>query len=642
MENTDSDLEREIQAQNKTQSEQETDIDVNSELLASYKPIRDSYTNEANSFIGGSAVISRSESAKKRQGSSRSLFEEEPEFVEDDEQNEEAKLLDDVRPQKKIFTFSLPFGGKNPLPVSPLNSLKALWSNDQTVFIEDDDESKINDNNNNNNKNKYNNDTENTLAKKLDREEIKLKLKRQESITSIEERFLFANNKKMQNVRSKAVKNALKPDTLINVFKSLSTSEPIDMTDDGYSMSRLETVWDEISGDIVILGGYRGSILRNAETKKRVWIPIKAGFNIKKINLLLGPEDEDELRASETIIPDGMLTHIGPVDIARRLIKRLAMNPNVNIEDFGYDWRLSLDITASQLREKLQALYDKQKVKVGTYVIVHSMGGLLAHKVLQDATHLIRGIIYVGAPSQCPNILGPLRFGDEVILNKSILKAETNFFMRSSFYFLPIDGRCFVNRKTFERYDLDYFDPEVWKEYGLSPLVNKDREEKTKDNDTLKESLKMAFFSPVKMIRSSSNFSKEESDDEFQTSFEDSYRYLTKILKRTKKFMDQLQYDPSKKYPPLAIVYGDKVPTVRGAKVQNRDEIKKGYYQDFYYGAGDGVVHHKWLLPETRGFPVVAKVSSEMPHVSLMTDFEAIAKAFISILDAEQETHRKT
>ncbi len=148
MENTDSDLEREIQAQNKTQSEQENDIDVNSELLASYKPIRDSYTNEANSFIGGSAVISRSESTKKRQGSSRSLFEEEPEFVEDDEQNEEAKILDDVRPQKKIFTFSLPFGGKNPLPVSPLNSLKALWSNDQTVFIEDDDESKINDNNN--------------------------------------------------------------------------------------------------------------------------------------------------------------------------------------------------------------------------------------------------------------------------------------------------------------------------------------------------------------------------------------------------------------------------------------------------------------------------------------------------------------
>lgn len=55
------------------------------------------------------------------------------------------------------------------------------------------------------------------------------------------------------------------------------------------------------------------------------------------------------------------------------------------------------------------------------------MGGLVAHKVLQDCTHLIRGIIYVGSPSQCPNILGPIRFGDDVMWNKTIFTKETNF-----------------------------------------------------------------------------------------------------------------------------------------------------------------------------------------------------------------------
>lgn len=55
-----------------------------------------------------------------------------------------------------------------------------------------------------------------------------------------------------------------------------------------------------------------------------------------------------------------MLTHIGPVDVSRRLIKKLEANPNVNIQQFGYDWRLSLDISAEHLKSKLQELYDKQ------------------------------------------------------------------------------------------------------------------------------------------------------------------------------------------------------------------------------------------------------------------------------------------
>lgn len=503
---TDSDLER----------EQVAISQLELEPVSSYESTKDYYTEQANSFIGGSAVISRANS-RNRRGSHHSLFEEEEEdgSIEDTSGELSSGEIDET-PSHKIFTFSLPFGGKNLLPVSPLSSLKALLSNDQTIndvaTAEHTDDKKV---------------------VKLNREDIKLKLKRQDSITSIEERFLFANNKGVENVRSKAVKHVFKPEAILNALKSFSNTNPNAVTKDGYSISRMEKIWDELEGDIVILGGYRGSILRNAITKKRVWIPIKAGFNMTKINLLLGPNETDEINASKTIIPDGMLTHLGPVDVAKRLIKRLDMNPKIHIEDFGYDWRLSIDLTASQLKDKLQELYDKQKIKKGTYVIAHSMGGLLAHKVLQDFTHLIRGIIYVGAPSQCPNILGPLRFGDEVILNKSILNAESNFFMRSSFYFLPIDGRCFINKRTYERYDLDYFNPEVWKEYCLSPLVNPERE-KDEENDQIKENNKHSLLSPVKMIKSSSNLLKEETELEFQTSFEDSYEYLKRILAKTK------------------------------------------------------------------------------------------------------------
>lgn len=591
------------------------------ELGSSYDSTQEYYVEQAESFIGGSAVISRT-STKPRTGSRHSLYED----TEDDQDNDDFVIpatnfpkdrISEPLSSHKIFTFSLPFGGKNLLPTSPLSSLRAFLSNDQ---ISDDNKSESTD----------------ESKDHLTRHDIKLKLRRQESITSIEERYLFANNKKMQNVRAKAVKNALMPDMLINAVKNLSTTNTNTVTTDGFENGRLDSIWDELDGDFVILGGYRGSILRNTQTKKRVWIPIKAGFNMTKIDLLLGPKRQDELDAQKSITADGMLTHLGPIDVSKKLIKKLAINPKVHIEDFGYDWRLSLDITSDQLKQRLKKLYDAQRNKRGVFIIAHSMGGLLAHKVLQEYTHLVRGIIYVGAPSQCPNILGPLRFGDEVILNKTILNSETNFFMRSSFYFLPIDGRCFVNKNNFKRYDLDYFDPDVWVEYGLSPLVSEERKrEKVTSEEDTKDS-KYSLFAPVKMIKSTSSMLKEENDADYKTSFKESYDYLKETLIRTKAFMDSLEYCPSKDYPPLVMIYGDKVPTVRGAKVNNITDIKQGLYQDFYYGPGDGVVHHKWLLPEKRGFPVVAKIVSNMAHVSLMTDLEAFAKAFVSILDAEK------
>ena len=261
----------------------------------------------------------------------------------------------------------------------------------------------------------------------------------------------------------------------------------------------------------------------------------------------------------------------------------------------------------------------------------------------------------MGSPSQCPNILGPVRFGDDVMWNKTIFSKETNFFMRSSFYFLPLDGRCFVDKTTLERYDFDFFDTEVWKNLGLSPLVNEKREEsaqekskllpkKTKSSLSLKATLnattKFVLNAPV--VRSVAGNNKQSPRDMpfeevFHTSYKDSCEYLTRTLKRTKNYLDSLDYDPNKEYPPLAVVYGNKVPTVRGAKVNGIQDIKDGNYEDFYYGPGDGVVHHKWLLPEQRGFPVVCKIASSSGHVSLMTDLKSMAKAFISIIDTEKQ-----
>ena len=53
----------------------------------------------------------------------------------------------------------------------------------------------------------------------------------------------------------------------------------------------------QLEGDIVILGGYRGSILRSAQPPHRqLWAPVKVGLNIRKVDLEVGLDPEDDER----------------------------------------------------------------------------------------------------------------------------------------------------------------------------------------------------------------------------------------------------------------------------------------------------------------------------------------------------------
>lgn len=660
--------------------------------------------NDTNpdTLIGGTKVVHTNDgqsSLKKNISIFEDDNEESPLSTLDSEENasnssysskNQKKLESQSEPSRdtshKIFTFSLPFGGKSLLSSHPITNLVS------SILPNDPDPKS----------NEYPN---------LNRERIKEKLKRSDSITSLEEMALFNDEKGIDNVRTRAFKKTFEMETLKQTLKNIIAS-PGECTHDGYEYTRLESIWDEMEGDLLLMGGYRGSILRDAQTGRRLWIPMKAGLNLRKVNLLIGPDDRDEVETQKKIIPDKMLSHIGPVDISRRLMKKLRSNPNITTHDFGYDWRLSLHISAKHLAQKLQSIYDNQEEKKGTTIIAHSMGGLVAHKVLQEHTHLIRALIYVGSPSECSNILGPLKFGDEVFMNKTILSKEANFFMRSSFYFLPTDGTCFVNKKTLEKCEIDFFNPDVWVELGLSPVVDEERKvqaETQEDNQRACHSKKeeelarteskkkqpepgiptdvkdlWGIFNPIPMLKSisspgndsssgtggtsstlksltpasiitkitttatdaiglteSKDCQEEEEEMAFQTSFEDSFKYLRKTLKRAKEYQTSLDRIAHKEYPPLAIVFGNTVPTVRGVKISSWKDIKEGHYDDFYYGPGDGVVHHKWLLPEQRGFQVDAKIASSCGHVSLLSDLESMAKAFISVVDKEKANQQK-
>jgi pimeloyl-ACP methyl ester carboxylesterase len=238
----------------------------------------------------------------------------------------------------------------------------------------------------------------------------------------------------------------------------------------------------KMTGDVVVMGGYRGSILRSAEPPNRqLWVPVKVGLNIRKVDLEVGLKDEDEESMHTKIFASGMLTHIGPVDISRRLLRHLKKAPNtkagqLRVHDYGYDWRLSPELLSRHLIEFLESLdcnkQDAPKQSRGAWVIAHSLGGLITRHAANLRPELFAGVVFAGTPQTCVNVLGPLRNGDDVLLSSKVLTAQTNFSFRTSFALLPEDGRCFIDKMTGERYDVDFFNPQTYDEYRLTPCMN--------------------------------------------------------------------------------------------------------------------------------------------------------------------------
>jgi pimeloyl-ACP methyl ester carboxylesterase len=248
-----------------------------------------------------------------------------------------------------------------------------------------------------------------------------------------------------------------------------------------FSHPQMHKALSQLEGDIVILGGYRGSILRSAQPPHRqLWAPVKVGLNIRKVDLEVGLEPGDDEKATDKVIPGGMLTHIGPVDIAKRLFKRLRNCENarfgkLRVHDYGYDWRLDPAYLSKQLQDFLKTLPSNQpgvpKEKRGATVIAHSLGGLITRHAVNQQPTLFAGVIYAGVPRTCVNILGPLRNGDDVLLSSRVLTAQVNFTIRTSFALLPLSGRCFFDKETGEEYPVDFFDPQTWIDNRLSPCL---------------------------------------------------------------------------------------------------------------------------------------------------------------------------
>lgn len=530
----------------------------------------------------------------------------------------------------------------------------------------------------------------------------------------------FANVQSMTNARIKAIKDnfrGMSPgNTIANAANALSTYanslnsalsysssasnlEPATSSSNSQPNAKPHPL-DTVEGDIVVMGGYRGSILREASgQKRRVWIPLRVGLNLRKVNLEIGLDDNDEEAMSEKIVADGMLTHIGPVDIGRRLLRRLRTgqgNPSPDgkklgrwVYEYGYDWRLSPHILSRQLIAYLEQLPCNQgngpgeprKPGKGALVIAHSLGGLIVRHAMNQRPELFSGVLFAGTPQHCVNILGPLRNGDTVMLSSRVLTAQVNFTLRSSYALLPEDGQCFVDKNTGEKIAMDLFDVNTWIRHALSPCVTTVKNVPRAPTfpstngsygsngyghaigetikDAAKEGANAAFRDRTlapQMDSTSSTlnpFSQIPSLSENRVCtlpVTETVPYLDRTLRRIRRFKEELQFKPEigypleetakasrdgmespvelpevgsgsgngsgdeitsiespsispntstitvvpeelnrrVYYPPMAIIYANNTPTVKGARVDGVEGIQlDNVYDDLIFGAGE-------------------------------------------------------
>lgn len=324
--------------------------------------------------------------------------------------------------------------------------------------------------------------------------------------------------------------------------------------------------------------------------------------------------------------------------------------------------------------------------KRGATVIAHSLGGLITRHAVNRRPELFRGVIYAGVPTTCVNILGPMRNGDEVLLSSRVLTAQVNFTIRTSFVLLPLDGRCFFDRRTKEEYTVDFFDPQTWIENKLSPCVGRPLPPLTAQPKptgitgyvssmaSALPSLSLPGRRAPAPLKAAGGATEPDSSEmkagdstnavlagniqdpslpgEPSTSVgtavtisrDKAIEYLTRTLASVKKFKQELAAQPNlvaaNAYPPTAVIYGKSTPTVYGARVDGREGIKHAdAYDELAFASGDGVVLAKAaMLPEGYKTARGGVVASDRGHVTLLGDLEAVGKCLLAIGRAKRGT----
>ncbi|KFA63464.1 hypothetical protein S40285_00357 [Stachybotrys chlorohalonatus IBT 40285] len=359
-------------------------------------------------------------------------------------------------------------------------------------------------------------------------------------------------------------------------------------TKDPYGI--LDGVLSQLTGDIVVMGGYRGSVLRSATPPhQQYWAPVKIGLNLRKANLELGLDPEDEEKSEQSIISSGMVQHIGPIDpdlfsgvlyagVPQRCINVLGPIRNGDVILFN---------------EKLLTPQVNLSVRT-SFVFLPEDGFCFVDKNTRESYPI--------------NFFDPLEW-DKWRLSPCLqppLPAHTRPPPTGFSSFLPSSLRT----RADSRPDKPAMDPSAQKDRAIAPQMNTGTTATTTNNAP-----------PI------SGYDRQQY-----------LEYLARVLPETRRFRTELAHSVSHQeknaYPPFAIIYGKTIPTVYAAQVNGREAIPcSDCYDELLFRPGDGVVLAKEaMLPEGYSLVRGGRISTERGHITMLGDMPAVGRALHAIV----------
>ena len=429
--------------------------------------------------------------------------------------------------------------------------------------------------------------------------------------------------------------------------------------------SPLDQALETLTGDIVVLGGYRGSVLSSPEGRQ-LWPPINAAH---QPNLGLNLCPEEDVLSEDSVVATGLLQSAGKVDFAANLLNKLrgcenAKNGVLRVWEWGYDWRLSPQLISERFVKFLEGLRCNRPTShplsseeagsntpKGALVVAHSLGGVITRHAVNSRPELFSGVVYAGVPQSCISILGPFREGDPAsFLGHKVLDAEVHFSLRTAYTFLPDDGECFVDSHG-KKVPVNFYDVEDWVRYRLSPCVapaspanHQGAGEMERGGDAFKVKMNVPF-----------HLRRRNTIHAFPTTLSPPPRkrfphqptnksYLRGILSSTKTFRSNLAHNPALEsanaYPPIAVLYSDGTPTVSGVRVSSPGAIAAEdvcNQQNRLHAPGDGVVVAKMAMPPT-GYNIVegGVLRSGKGHMTLLGDLAGVGRAIGAVVNGRE------
>ena len=398
---------------------------------------------------------------------------------------------------------------------------------------------------------------------------------------------------------------------------------------------------------VLFVGGYKGTALRDAATKQRVWITAKEELFGKR-NIALNPEQFGEpatvtLEPEEALDAVRVLPPLWVVDVYNVWFDaiRRSVAADTEVITFGFDWRQDNFTTAAELAAAIRELHNRGAKKI--VLFVHSMGALPVSYFLRYGSQAPEGAIETwegAAQVAAVAYFGPPFLGSAYVFRNMQLGAINQYnpelmnrFAVSTFpaaiqLIPPLSEPMLRSPDGTSVQDLVY-DPAVWERNGWGLFYNQSMQPAHLDarREFLKKNLK----------RNSMLYQLLWSPPQIAPAYPVPV-FLTRGTDRdslTHFIWDGDQSGAGKPQPPV-VVDGRTVQSPSGLILNEAGLAASGLAvpPSTFYERGDGVVDDRGaqLPPAFQQLGPVTETSTKQVHDKLMSDsaVEAAFKAWIT------------